>query len=465
MSPVGEDYSKEPIVLNRILGFSKNRRTGQVSVLNSFENLRRPNALGFTLNSFGRFSYGLIKWQNLHELAAYRTIGTMREALRNLRRRKARSALTIFGIAIGIFAFTTMGALAQNLDQTLDNTLDYYTSRVTVSAESAGSAGNGGLLAQGGQVPASLVDRVKVLDGVATAYPTITLAIDNAEVATFSSPPLIYAYRPNDVANDPQKLKLKTGRELADTDTGKVVVGSSVVQGKKTKVGDTIEIREKPFEVIGTLERTGGAPDSFYVITLAEAQEMLRQSNVFSVDAGTLVTDIVVLPKDGVNPDDLARSINEKIRGVSAVPPNEFKKQIEQASTVFNLIIVGSALIALIVGGLSVINTMVMSVAERRKEIGIKRVVGARPRHILKEIIAETALMGLIGGLLGFGLGAALVSVINYYTGQTGVTIFTITPALAGASLAFAFVLGVVAGIYPAYRATRIKPVNVLREE
>ncbi len=389
----------------------------------------------------------------------------MKEALRNIRRRKARSALTIFGIAIGIFAFTTMGALAQNLSQTLDTTLDYYTSRVTVSAEASGSAGHGGLGAQGGQVPASLVERIAVLDGVKKAYPTITLAVDNSQVATFSSPPLIYAYRPADVAGDPKKLKLKAGRDLTDTDTGKVVVGSSIVQGKKVKLGDSLEIRGKPFEVVGTLERTGGAPDSFYAITLAEAQEMLRQSNVFSVDAGTLVTDIVVLPKDGVNPDELARSINEKIRGVSAIPPNEFKKQIEQASAVFNLIIVGSALIALIVGGLSVINTMIMSVAERRKEIGIKRVVGAKPRHILKEIISETSLIGLLGGLLGFGMGAALVAAINYYTGQSGVTIFTITPALAATSLGFALILGAVAGIYPAYRATRIKPVNVLREE
>lgn len=389
----------------------------------------------------------------------------MNEALRNLWRRKVRSALTIFGVAIGIFAFTTMGSLAEYFNASIKSALDFYTTRVTVTAESAGSAGNAGFLAQGGQLPESLADRIKLVDGVLDAYPTITLGFDNEQLATFDSPPLVYAYRPADVEKDPKKLTVKEGRNLREGDVGKTVIGPDIVQEKKVKIGETVKIRDADFEVVGVLQTTNGAPDRFYVITLPEAQTLQAQNAVFSADSANFVTDINVLGKPGVDLDQLARQIDERIQGVSAQPPQQFRKQIEDATRQFSLIIVGSALIALIVGSLSVINTMVMSVSERRKEIGIKKVVGARTRHILREFILETAIVGIIGGLLGLLGGLALTSGINRATADSGITIFSLTPRLALLALGFSVILGVVSGIYPAYRASRIKPVNVLREE
>ncbi len=388
----------------------------------------------------------------------------VREALRNIRRRKARSALTIFGVAIGIFAFTTMGALSENITNSLNRTLDYYTSRIIVGASSGGGQG-GVLFAQGGQLPSSISDRVKVIDGVEKAYPTISLPAEEDAGVSFSDPPIIYGFNPADASTDPQQLAIKTGRALTEKDTGKVVVGSSIVQSKKLKVGDTLTLRGQQFTVVGTLDRTGGAPDSYYMVTLPEAQQMVRQSNTFASEAGEFVTNVVVIPQSGVDADQLAKTIQDKVSGVTAQPPNELKKQIKQATNIFQLIILGSALIAVIVGSLSVINTMVMSVAERRKELGVKMVVGAKARHILKEIITETSAMGLIGGVVGFAGGVLLTALINNYTSNTGVTIFTITPKLALVSIGGAVVLGMVAGLYPALRAARIKPVKVLREE
>lgn len=387
----------------------------------------------------------------------------MKEALRNIWRRKARSALTIFGVAIGIFALVTIGSLANSLNSQVQSFLDYYTSRVIVTAAAGGSAGNAGFLAQGAQVPVSLGDRLKLIDGVDRAYPTITLAVDQDQIASFSSPPLIFAYKPSDVAGDPKKLKLQRGRDLQDGDTGKVIVGSSIVQDKKVKVGDKVRLNDREFEVIGMLERTNGVPDYYYVMNLPDAQVIIKNSSVFNPDSANYVTDFNVIPKAGTDPDALAKTIQTKISGVHAVPPNDLKKQVEQSTAVFNLIILGSALIALIVGSLSVINTMIMSVSERQKEIGIKRVVGAKTRHILKEIMTETGLIGLLGGLLGLAGGAALVSVINFYTAKTGLMLFNLTPELALAAVAFAFLLGMVAGVYPAFRAARVKPIDVLR--
>ena len=389
----------------------------------------------------------------------------VREALRNIARRKVRSGLTIFGVAIGIFAFTTMASMAAYFNDTLNSILDYYTTRVIVTSEAAGSAGNGGFFAQGGNLPPAVADRIKVLEGVKTAYPTITFAVED-EVATFGAPPVIYGVSPAASQDDPTKLKIQSGRELQEGDSGKVVVGSSIVLNKKLKVGDKVKLRgDREFEVVGTLARTNGGPDSFYIVNLPDAQAFVKETAVFSAEASNYVTDINVIPKEGVSADDLAGQINDKIRGVSAISPSKFKQQIEQGFAVFNLIILGSALIALIVGSLSVINTMIMTVSERRKEIGVKRVVGAKARHILSEIMTETAVIGLIGGVIGVAMAAILTTIINNVAADSGLIVFSLTLPLAAASILGASVLGFLAGMYPAWRATRIRPVNVLREE
>lgn len=390
----------------------------------------------------------------------------MHEALRNIWRRKARSALTIFGVAIGVFALTTMGALALYFNNALESALDYYSSRVSVTSAAAGAAGNGSLGAIGGQLPVTVVERIKAVDGVATAYPSISLpATENNDIAAFSAPVQIYAYRPAEAAGDPKKLRLAEGRELTESDRGKVVIGSTIVTTLKQRVGDQITIRGKQFEVVGILDRTNSAPDSFYIMHLDDAQTFLQQLSTFNPVASSYVTTIETIPKEGTSGDDLAKRLKEVIPGISATPPEAFRKQIEQGFQIFNLIILGSALTAVAVGGLSVINTMIMSVAERRKELGIKRVVGARARHILGEVITETALMSLIGGVLGSLLGFILTTVINRLTADQGLSVFEFSPLLVALSLLFSIILGVLAGLYPAWRATRIKPVKVLREQ
>ncbi|MEX2043468.1 MAG: ABC transporter permease [Patescibacteria group bacterium] len=387
----------------------------------------------------------------------------VREALRNIWRRKARSALTIFGVGIGIFALVTMGALSQSLSKSTQVGIDYFKNRILVTKDSGGF---GGPFAVGPQLPASLTDRIEVIDGVDRAYPTLSLLADrDAEFSVTSAPATIQGIPPEEVAKDRFKLELSEGRNLRAGDTGKTVIGSSIVQKEKLGVGDTMILRDARFEVVGTLSRTGARPDSFYFVTLEDALGLSRNVTQFTTSTEELVTNINVFPKAGTDSTALTERIESRISGVDGTPPEQLKRTLEDASAVFNLIVLGSALIAVLVGSLSVINTMIMSVTERRKEIGVKRVVGARARHILRETITETGLIGLIGGVLGFLGSAVLTTIINSITRQSGLELFLLTPRLAAGAIGFAVVLGVLAGLYPAWRATRIKPVKVLREE
>ena len=178
-----------------------------------------------------------------------------------------------------------------------------------------------------------------------------------------------------------------------------------------------------------------------------------------------IATSFVVYPSDGVSPDTLATLINLRVAGVSATGPMAFQRQIVNQLRIFTTIIFGIAIVSLLVGGLSVINTMTMSVSERTREIGIRKAIGATDGAIMRQFIAESALMGLIGGLAGLALGWLIASGLNVAGQASGNQVFLITNRLALGSVAFALVLGVVSGLYPAYHAASLNPVVALRHE
>jgi putative ABC transport system permease protein len=138
---------------------------------------------------------------------------------------------------------------------------------------------------------------------------------------------------------------------------------------------------------------------------------------------------------------------------------------VGSSTAIFNAIIVGVAVISLVVGGLSVINTMAMSVAERTREIGIKRAIGGPRARIVRELVAEAGLIGLLGGLLGLALGAVVVLVANEAGRASGLVLFELTPGTAVFAVVFSTVLGMVAGVVPAWSAARLDPVTALRYE
>lgn len=385
----------------------------------------------------------------------------MREALRNIWRRKVRSALTIFGVAIGVFALTTMGSLATSINKSVQVGLDYYSSRIVLGEAGGGSFG--ALMATGPRIPATLAEQAAVVDGVKNAYPSITLMASENQ-SPFGAMSMVLGMPPDEVKDEPGQLKVAKGRQLTGTDQGKVVIGATIASQKDAEVGDKITVLDKEFEVVGVLEYINSDPDSFYLMNISDAKQLMLAQTTFTPGAGELVTSVNVIPKSGTDTTKLAKTLEEQFPGTQATPPDQLKKQIESATSVLNLIVLGSALIAVLVGSLSVINTMLVSVSERRKEIGIKRVVGARNRHLMREVIFETGLIGLIGGAVGFAAGAGVVTFINSQAKDSGFSL-TLTPELAATAIGFAVILGIIAGLYPAWRALRIKPVEVLREE
>lgn len=386
--------------------------------------------------------------------------------LRDLGRRKIRSGLTITGIAIGIMALVVFGSMANKIDALVKGGSDYYKDKVTVSAK-------GGYMGLGGVLSTRMVGQISPLKGVDVVVPSVAMLLsDEVSGVSMGTPSMITGSVANaDQGREKFVMHYATGRALLPSDEGKnvVVLGSDLARQKKAKVGDTVSLRNVDFKVIGILEPTLTAPDNSAMVPLVAAQELYVKT-LPSLVAGELntyelATGLTVYPKPGANPEAVADEIDAKISGITTMTGKDFDQQIGAATSMLNAILIGIGLLSLIIGGLSVINTMAMAVAERTREIGIKRAIGASRWRIRREILIESAIIGLIGGLLGLALGFAITTLGNDAGRDSSTILFDLTFGTAFTSVAFATVLGAVAGFVPAWNASRLDPVTALRYE
>ncbi len=395
------------------------------------------------------------------------------EILHNLWRRKLRTILTVTGIVMGIFALTTMGSMAEHFNTLLQGGVTYYGKSVQVADA------NGGAFS-GGYMVASTLARVRKVEGVAAAFPMVGVAAKPGAttVVTFGIPDYITNFTPGSEQYSAFKMSLAAGRWVTEASRYEVVLGSSFASEFHEHVGDHIYLPVRPtdappgftnhrFTVVGVINRTLTAPDSSAMVSTHDAQTLQGESLPVAlrgnIDTYSLISGIVAYGKPGVDLDSLAGRINAEIPTVKAAKPSAMVETFKSGGAVFTFITTAAALLALLIGGLSVVNTMIMSVTERVREIGLKKALGAKTGDILAEFLAEASLMGLIGGVVGFLLGLALTLLLN--AGDPTGGMFLVTPRLAVLSLGFAVALGAGAGLLPAIRAARMDPVTALRSQ
>jgi len=387
------------------------------------------------------------------------------QTLRSVFRRKARAFLTIFGITIGVLALVVTGSVAEKLQLLVDGGVEYYSDKVIVT--------DGSTFAGFGMSPISseVLKDAEAIDGVKRGSVTLNFLLeDDVQTISMGTPPMVEATDFRDVGVETFNVTLAEGRDLTKNDGGKVTVGADLVAQLGAEVGSTVTIRGREFEVVGIYERTLTAPDSTVVMTLPDAQELfldtLPEAVAKGLDKNALATSIVLFAEDGVDPDDLVKTVLKELGGSYNVQgPAGFKEFVQEPLQIFNYLIYTVALIALVVGGLSIINTMTIAVSERTREIGIRKAIGATRGAILRQFVAESAVIGLLGGLLGLGLGYLIVEATTRSEVMGATQLFLLTPRLAFGSVAFSLVLGVFAGLWPAWHAARLHPVQALRYE
>ena len=268
--------------------------------------------------------------------------------------------------------------------------------------------------------------------------------------------------------------KTKSGRLINLNDKGKVVLGSNFASedmfNKRIEAGSKIIIQGKTFEVAGILKPGSSALLNGVVMMLeSDMKDLLNIDNEIDL--------IVVRVENKDNLDKVANDIKNKLRkdrkeklgeeDFSVQTPVQSLAAINTILNIIKIIVVGIASISLIIGGVGIANTMYTSVLERTKEIGVMKAIGAKNSDIMRLFVIESGLFGLIGGITGaiFGLSLSyLVSTIaNSYFGQNIIAISLSWPLLIGAA-SFSFFIGILAGLIPSYLASKMRPVEALRQ-
>ena len=370
--------------------------------------------------------------------------------LRNLLARPVRSLLTLLGVLVATASMVLFLSFGEGLRRALFQELSRVGPAIQVVPEGAEGFVFGALPEIPPETLKALEEAGKAL-GVRAVVPTLFLTRGGFDPSTSflfqglpegTPPDLLYP-----------GLKAKEGR-LTPSEKG-AVVGAKVAERSGLALGSVLRLTPRlELRVEGVLEATGGLADNLIFVPLRAIQEALGTENV---------TAVLVALSPGQKAEAVARALEEAVPGVKAQTTSEVMRFAERALRISDLVRFGISLVALVVGGLLVANTVTMSVYERVREFGVMRALGARRGFIFRLVLLEALLIALLGGALGLGLGALGAFANNLYTlDQVGLALSAVTGRLALFALGVALGLGLTAGLLPAYHASRIPVVEAL---
>jgi putative ABC transport system permease protein len=404
----------------------------------------------------------------------------LRVALRALAINKLRSALTMLGIVIGVGAVIVMIAVGAGAQARVEEQIRALGSNLLLIMPGATTAG-GVRMGFGSSSTLSEDDVVAVNREIPEALAAPALR-GSAQVvwgnANWSTQ--IYGITPEYL--DVRQWPLASGRSFEPNEmaaAGKVcLIGSTVAKqlfAGADPIDQTIRIKRVPFTVIGLLETKGQSlmgTDQDDVILMPISTARTRVVGSASAAKQRSVGTIWVKVADGIDASAVEGQVRGLLRQRHRLQPGadddfslrnlaEVMAAQEASSRVLALLLAAVASVSLLVGGIGIMNIMLVSVTERTREIGLRMAVGARTRDILGQFLVEAVTLSLIGGLIGVALGMGAALLIANFAGWR----IVISPQAVGLAVAFAFVIGVFFGFYPARKAARLNPVEALRFE
>ena len=420
-------------------------------------------------------------------------------AYKNLMRRKARTFLTVLGVLIGTTSIIVMISLGLGLSEGQRQMMEQWGSLNEVEVQGGGHMGQNGETAV--LLDDKALDRFLTMEGVVAVSPQVQLSAQ----ATWGKEQgylQIYGVAPENM--DKFNFKVSSGRLLQEGDRNVIVVGSQVgdqfydptdahywdnytydmdaIKAKtqsmlgqrlKSQVSnyETQQTRKLNLEVVGVLESGGRSYSAYMPIDEAKRLQKFTMSAEEKKSSKKSPYSSVTILTSGV---EYSKAISQSLteEGYYAHTSADQLEGVENQSKMIQAVLGGIGAITLLVAAIGIINTMIMSIYERTREIGIMKVIGATFGDIRLLFLTEAGLIGLFGGILGLGLSFALSHVLNvvgadYMQGMTGVAsaqLSLIPPWLVLFAIVFSITIGVLAGFYPANRAVRLSPIEAIRD-
>ncbi len=404
---------------------------------------------------------------------------TFRTALEAISSRRMRSSLTMLGILIGIAAVMLTVGLGQGAQAQVRNQINQLGSNLLIVSPGSTTTSSG---IRGGRGSASTLT---TRDAVALASPVVAPDIARVAPVVTGSQSLTAGttnWTTNVVGTTPDWLPVRArsltqGRffnatELNDAAAVTVLGATTATElfGGRDALGQSVTINGTAFTVIGLLNTAGSS-----TTTDDDDQALVPQTTYSSrVASSGNATGISTLYIQARSTDSLSaayQEANKALMGTHGVTATaaDFTISSQQSllttatatDKTLTVLLAGIAAISLLVGGIGVMNIMLVSVTERIREIGLRKALGATPRVVRRQFLVEASTLGLAGGVLGIALGLVGAQVLPRFIDQP----VTIPPFVGLGALGIALAIGIVAGVYPASRAARLAPIDALRSE
>ncbi len=399
-------------------------------------------------------------------------------ALDSIWHHKLRSALTALGIVIGVFAVVTLTSLGAGVQRYISGQFNSFgADLITVlpappgaqqrlDAASHGGHAVGGHVGGFGQAPSTLTvadaQAIAALKGVTAVAPVVQAPAQVSQGSTDAPASSVLGTTASYFAI--QSLKFAAGGVTGGLASG-AVLGHEVAStlfGTSAPVGQSVDVGGKPYTVLGVLAAAGtglgGDPDRTVYIPVAAALTL----------AGTTRLSEIVVEADGnanvpAASAAVQRLLDQRhtVKDFAVVTAGQILATISSTLSVITSVLGGIAAISLLVGGIGIMNIMLVTVTERVREIGTRKALGARDGDILVQFLVEAVLLAVLGGLVGTGLSALAGRIV----GQIVHFAIGLTPWSVLAALAFSIGVGVLFGVLPAMNAARLMPAEALRSE
>jgi len=386
----------------------------------------------------------------------------LRLGARNIKRRGKRTWLTVIGVVIGVAAIIALVSLGQGLE-----------TAITEEFESLG-ANNLYVSPDGGELKESDIQVLESVIGVESAagtYQASTEVSYRGETQDVS----VTGFKPEktELVFGGLGLEIQEGRELRGNDLRNGLIGARVkddVFERNVGLRSQLDVQDTRVTVSGVLAEAG---EPSYEQAVLLHIDTVR--DIFDLDDE--YNSIIVQTQPGFEPEDVKSSVEEELRRDRGLEDGDEDFDVETAQDILDSltgilavvqgIVVGIASIALIVGGIGIMNTMYMSITERTREIGVMKAIGARKRHIMSVFLAEAAIIGVVGSLIGLlvglGISNSAIYLINEFSDFRAVQTYSVWQVVG--SILFGTVLGVVSGVLPSRKAANMDPAESLRYE
>ena len=407
-----------------------------------------------------------------------RVLDTFRAGTDALAAHRLRAGLTALGIAVGVAAVIAMVAVGKGARERILDTVN--TMGVNVIAVWNGSVRIAGAHAGTGMRPRLVYDDAEPIRAIP--------GVDRVAVSLRANQQIVAGGRNwNAVVQGatPEWLDIRRwgyaeGRMFTEAEHAAgakvVLLGASVAERlfpDEDPIGKPVRIRQTPFEVIGVMDRKGQNIDGADQDDIVFVPFWAARRSLFGADGGhaRLIGSLVIQASETADRAVVVEEIRQILRARMRVPADGADPFVvfdvtaaaaarDKAAEMLGSFLAAVALVALFVGGIGVMNVMLVSVTERTREIGLRMAIGARPRHVLAQFVVEAALLALIGGAAGVVLGVAAAIGLAALAGFPVV----LDPAAGVIALLVSAGVGLAAGLYPALRASRLDPVVALRE-